>query len=163
MLFTVFCLLPCQKRQSAERKTVVFLMTLTTVTKTTKIATVDRMRKIQRVIVYGNSLALAGIEASLNLDPECEVVGHAWPFDQQELSKSYPDVVIFELDAVPPERLYALSKEIPGLLLIGIDPESNRAQLWSGQQAKGWTSQDLSRVIHRAKFNIPFSGGEGRE
>ena len=115
------------------------------------------MGKIPRVIVYGNSVALEGIASSLSLDPDSEVTGHTMPIDRQELCELHPDVVIFELDAVPPELLYALSKEIPGLLLIGIDPERDMAQLWSGRQAEGWTSQDLSQVIHQAKFNIPDS------
>ena len=108
-------------------------------------------------MVYGNSVALEGIAASLGLDSECEVTWHTMPIDQQGLSKSHPDVVIFELDAVPAELLYTLSKDLPGLLLIGIDPERDRAQLWSGQQANGWTSQDLSQVIHQAKFHVPDS------
>ena len=116
------------------------------------------MERKQRVVVYGDTVALAGIEASINLDPGCEVIGHAWPIDQQEMCKLQPDVVIFELDAVRPEFPYALSKELPGLLLIGIDPETNRAQLWCRQRAEGWTSQDLAEVIHQAKFHIPISG-----
>ena len=135
-------------------------MTQTTVTKTSKIANIHNMGKVQRVIVYGNSVALAGIEASINLDPECEVIAHAWPISQQELCRLHPDVVIFELDAVQPEFLYTLSKELPGLLLISIDPESNRALLWSGQQAEGWTIQDLEQVIHQASSNIPISRRE---
>jgi hypothetical protein len=113
------------------------------------------MERKQRVVVYGNTVALAGIEASINLDLGCEVVAHAWPIDQKELCKLQPDVVIFELDAVRPEFSYALTKERPGLLLIGIDPETNRAHLWSGQQVEGWTSQDLAEVIHEASFHIP--------
>jgi hypothetical protein len=118
------------------------------------------MEKKQRVVVYGNTVALAGIEASIHLDPGCEVIGRAWPIDQQELCKLQPDVVIFELDAVRPEFPYALAEELSDLLLIGIDPETNRAQLWCRQQAEGWTSQDLAQVIHQAKFRIPISGGK---
>ena len=118
------------------------------------------MEKKQRVVVYGNTVALAGIEASIHLDPGCEVIGHAWPIDQQELCKLQPDVVIFERDADRPEFPYALPKKLPRLLLIGIDPETNRAQLWCRQQVEGWTSQDLVQVIRQAKFRIPISGGK---
>jgi len=113
------------------------------------------MEKKRRVIVYGNTVALAGIEASMILDQGCEVVAHAWPMDRRELCRLDPDVVIFELNAVEPEFPHTLSKELPGLLLIGIDPETNRVQLWWGQQAEGWTSQDLSQAIHQAQFQIP--------
>lgn len=40
------------------------------------------MEKTQRVLVCGSSVALAGIETSLSLDPGCEVLGHASPIDR---------------------------------------------------------------------------------
>ena len=118
------------------------------------------MEKKQRVIVYGNTVVLAAIEASINLDRGCEVVPHPWPMDRQALCTLDPDVVIFELDAVPSEFPYTLSRERPGLLLIGIDPETNKAFLWTGEQAEGWASQDLAQAIHRAHCRIPASGME---
>lgn len=105
------------------------------------------MGKVQRVIVCGNSVALAGIETSLGLDADCEVIGHAMPATACELRGLDPDVVIFELDALPHEIIYTLSKELPGLLMIGINLETNRAVMWLEQQAEGWTSRDLARVI----------------
>ena len=114
------------------------------------------MEKVQRVIVYGNTVALAGIGASLNLDLGCEVIAPAWPMDRQELCRLDPDVLVFELDAVPGEFLYALSREIPGLLLIGIDPETNRATFWAGQEAIGFTTYDLSRAIHHTGKTGPL-------
>ncbi len=116
------------------------------------------MGKIQRVIVCGNSVALAGIETSLGLDAGCEVIGHAMPAAAGELRELDPDVVIFELDALPHELIYTLSKELPRLpgqpplLMIGIDLETNRAVMWLEHQAEGWTSQDLVKVIrHTSK------------
>ena len=116
------------------------------------------MEKKRRVVVYGNTVVLAGIEASIILDQGCEVVPHPWPMDRQALCTLDPDVVIFELDAVPSEFPYTLSRERPGLLLIGIDPETNQALLWYGQKAEGWTSQDLAEVIHQAKPQISVAG-----
>ena len=84
--------------------------------------------------------------------------GHALPVDPQELARLRPDVVIYALGALQPEQLYPLAKDLPGLLLIGIDLETNRALLWSGQQAQGWTSQDLAQVIRQAKFQFPIFG-----
>ncbi len=118
------------------------------------------MTKAQRVIVYGSNVALAGIKASLGKDSRIEVIGQAFTQDQQELCRLQPDAVLFELDAVPPEFPYALSKELPGLLLIGIDPETNRVLLWSGEQAIGLSSQDLAQLIHRSHLGIPLSGGK---
>lgn len=116
------------------------------------------MEKAQRVVVCGNDLVLVGVKSSLGLDRGCDVIGHAMPATARELRELQPDVVIFELEAVPHEFIFTLSKELPGVLLIGIDLETNRALLWSGQQAEGWTSQDLTQVIHQAKFHVPISG-----
>ena len=107
------------------------------------------MAKTQRVLVCGSSVALAGIETSLSLDPDCDVLSHAWPISREELHCLAPDVVLFDLDAVPPSFVYTVSSELPGALLIGIDLEMNRALLWTERQAEGMSSQDLARVIHQ--------------
>jgi len=108
------------------------------------------MEKRQRVIVFGNTLVLAGIAASIGKDPGCELVAHAQPNEQPDLSALHPDVVIFDMDAMQPDFQYSLAQELPGLLLIGIDPETNRVLLWSGEQVTGLTSQDLAQIIHQA-------------
>jgi hypothetical protein len=118
------------------------------------------MRKVHRVIVCGNAVALAGIESSLGLDPNCEVMGLAMPVEPQELARLRPDVVIYALGTLQPELLYSLAKDLPNLLLIGIDLETNRAVLWFEQQAEGMSSQDLVQVIRQAKFKISISGRE---
>ena len=106
------------------------------------------MEKTQHVLICGDSVALAGIAASLSLDPDCAVLSHAWPITRKELHCLLPDVVLFDLDAVPPSFVYTVSREVPGALLIGIDLETNRALLWTERQAEGISSQDLARVIH---------------
>lgn len=100
-------------------------------------------------------MALAGVATSLSLDPGCEVSGHCLPIPEDELVGLRPDVVIFELDAVPPDFVYTVSRQLPGLLLIGVDLETNRVFLWTGKQMEGWTSLDLKEVIHGTHFPIP--------
>ncbi len=115
------------------------------------------MRKTQRpkrILVCGDSVALAGIATGLSMDPDCEVVSLALPIDQAELRRLHPDVVLFDLDAVPPAFVYTLSRELPGLLLIGIDLETNRAMLWTERQAEGMSGQDLAQVI-RGSGGLP--------
>jgi hypothetical protein len=114
--------------------------------------------KKPRVIIYGSSVVMSGIAASLGLDPDCEVSGCVMTVDRQVLDALQPDTLVFEKDAISPELLLTLSQEIPGLLLIGIDPQTNRALVWSGQQALGWSSQDLAQIIVHAKFYIPETG-----
>lgn len=113
------------------------------------------MGSVQRVLVYGDSVALAGVATSLSLDPDCEVLGHCLPMREEELERCHPDALIFELDVLPPTSVYAVSRQLPGLLLIGIDLETNRAFLWTGKQMEGWTSLDLKEVIHGTHFPIP--------
>ncbi|NLE61248.1 MAG: hypothetical protein GX616_23105 [Planctomycetes bacterium] len=103
------------------------------------------------MIVFGDTLVLAGIAASIGKDPGCEVVARARPVGRQELCALQPDVVIFDLDAVQPDFQYSLAQELPGLLLIGMDPKTNRAVLWCGQQAEDLSSQDLTQIIHQTK------------
>jgi hypothetical protein len=109
------------------------------------------MGKPQRVFVCENNVALAGIASSLSRDPECEVISRGLPIDREELSNLHPDVVLFDLDAVPPAFVYILSRKLPDLLLIGIDLETNRAPLWRQRRAEGLSSQDLMQVIHQAR------------
>ena len=98
--------------------------------------------------ISAGSVALAGIAASLSLDPDCEVLSHAWPITRKELHCLAPEVVLFDLNAVPPSFVYTVSSELPGALLIGIDLETNRALLWTEREAEGLSSQYLAQIIH---------------
>ena len=124
-------------------------MTPKTVTKPSEIANMNSMEKKQRVIVIGNTVVMAGIEASLGLDPNCEVVDYALTVDQPGLSGLHPDVVVFELEALRPELLGRLSNELSGLLLIGVDPSSDELLVLSGQRTRAYTTEDLLQVIQR--------------
>lgn len=105
------------------------------------------MGRPRRVLVCGDSVALAGIGTSLAGDPDCEVASHAWPICDDELRDLHPDVLLFDLDSVPPAFVYTTSRALRGVLLIGIDLETNRALLWTGQEAEGLRSRDLVDVI----------------
>ncbi len=124
------------------------------------------MEKKQRVMIYGNSVILAGIKASISLDPNCEVVNYDMTSGQEEIYALRPDVIIFDLNAVQPDFHYKLAQELsrlpgqPRLLLIGIDPETNRALVWSGWEAKALSSQELALMIHQSNFSIPISRRE---
>ena len=114
------------------------------------------MRKTCRVVVFGNTLVLAGIQSSIALDRSCETIACDATATLQQLMALCPDVLVFELDTVTGEFLYTLSREIPGLLLIGIDPETNRATFWAGQEAIGFTTYDLTRAIHHTGKTGPL-------
>ena len=119
------------------------------------------MNKKQRILICGDNIALAGIEASLGLDAGCEVVSRSMPVNLADLHELHPDVVIFDSQNTPPAFIYELSKELAlhsgqALLLIGIDLETNRAIFWSGQEAIDVTTRDLSRAIHHTGKTGPL-------
>ncbi len=101
----------------------------------------------QKVIICGDSLMLAGVQASLRLNPAFDVIVQVLPITAQELQTLRPRAVIFDTQAVQPEFRYTIAQDLPGILLIGIDPGTNQALVWSGQQLLELSTQDLARVI----------------
>ena len=104
--------------------------------------------KRQRVILYGDSLILDGVRASLETCPGIEVLVLDQPLDRplEALRPLCPAALIFDLEAEEPEFPLALLQQ-PGLLLIGIDPETHHVLVWSGKQATAVSVADLLSVI----------------
>jgi hypothetical protein len=87
------------------------------------------MGKARRVLVCGDSVVLAGVATSLSPDPDCEDLSHVLPINRKELCRLHPDVVLVDLKAIPAAIVDTVSRQLSGLLLIGIDLETNRAVL----------------------------------
>jgi hypothetical protein len=106
----------------------------------------DRTRR--RAILYGDSLILAGARASLERCPDIDVavLDPTLKEPLAELSAYCPAAIIFDLSAVQPDLLRSLFHQ-PGLLLIGIDPETHQALVWAGRQAAAIVGADLVQVI----------------
>ncbi|MBN1887136.1 MAG: hypothetical protein JW850_04070 [Thermoflexales bacterium] len=107
----------------------------------------------RNVMVYGNSLVVSGIAASLEHQPHLSVhqVNAAnWPHQFESIK---PDVLIFDLATDQPQATIALLKDHPHLLLIGVDLGSNCMFLWGGRPARTLTLQDLVQVIHSESFD----------
>ncbi len=104
------------------------------------------MEKRQKILLYGNTLVLAGIQASLRDCPSFEVIAPDAPANQAELLASPPDVVIFDMEAVQPEFLLAQMQSLPGLLLIGIDPESHEVLL-TGQEVGSIALDQILQIV----------------
>ena len=127
--------------------TVVFMPFATLQTRIIFCYAVITMDKRQTVIVCGDSLLLAGVQASLGLDPSVEVIAHPLPITEPELLALQPRAVIFDTQALQPDFRYMLAQELPGLLLIGIDPATNHVLIWSGHHLQELSTQDLVKVI----------------
>ena len=100
------------------------------------------------VIVYGNSLGLAGIAIALRNRPEFKVVTIEAEGAQaaEQLDAVSPDVIIFDL-AQADAPLRVRLQQRGARLVIGIDSNSDHLLLYSAQRSRAVTMQDLVQVI----------------
>ncbi|MFO7696216.1 MAG: hypothetical protein R6X16_03565 [Anaerolineae bacterium] len=113
-----------------------------------------------RVVLYGDSLVLAGVGRSLESNPRFEVVTldlSSEP-DPLTLDALCPATLILDLSVVPAGLAFSLLEGRPDLLLIGLDPAGDQLVVLSGQQARQLTMSDLVRLIDRS---LPVGPGEG--
>jgi DNA-binding NarL/FixJ family response regulator len=113
-----------------------------------------------RVAVYGRSLNMAGIAASLRADPTLEVVcvDPNSPAALQRINELAPAVIAFDLDAAPSALSISLLCKQPGLLLIGVDSSSNEMLALSSHPAQALSVTDLIKVIHQKEsISEPFN------
>jgi hypothetical protein len=102
-----------------------------------------------RVVVYGNTLNLAGIAASLKAEASLEIicVDPQNSTARQSLNALDPETIIFDRSDPHTALDLALLREQPGLLLVGVDPSSNEALVMSGQLTRVLSCKDLARVV----------------
>jgi DNA-binding NarL/FixJ family response regulator len=112
------------------------------------------MKTQRKVVLVGNSLLMAGVEASLQGRSEMDArrIDATPPDVVQRLNALQPDVVIFDLTA--PDSLFsdphfstAILQKRPGISLIGLDPNSNKALVLSGEEHTLLAANDLARAI----------------
>jgi hypothetical protein len=106
------------------------------------------MEKHRKVVLYGNSVILGSIGASLWRFSRYEMTSLSppWP-DVQVFKAMAPDVILFDTDCVRSREVLSLFEILPDLMLIGLSPESHRVQVWSGKQMTELTTRDLIDVI----------------
>ncbi len=102
----------------------------------------------RRVIVYGDSLILAGVKASLEHRPDLQVISLDPSLEDliDAVRACCPAAFVFDLDAVEPNFQLSLLQQ-PGLLLVGIDPETHQAVVWSGREEAAVLPADLISLI----------------
>ena len=104
-----------------------------------------------RVVVYGSSLSMAGIAASLKANQSLEVVcvdPHS-PTARQTLSELNPAAIAFDLSDPPASLDVTLLCEKPGVLLIGVDPASDEILVLSGRLQRALSVSHLVHVIQQ--------------
>jgi hypothetical protein len=99
-----------------------------------------------KILFYGNSLVLAGVRATFKGYPGFETIALDQPTPQAELLVLNPTVVVFDMGALESEFLLAQMQELPGVLLIGIDPESHEVLL-TGQAVCSISLDQITQIV----------------
>jgi len=104
-----------------------------------------------RLVLYGSSVFLAGIKAQLEHSAEIELITmEASPADAaDQVRVCQPQVVLFDLSVGYPDFAVALLHEQPGLLLIGVDPNSDELLVLSSRPQQALSMSDLVHVIQQ--------------
>ncbi len=106
------------------------------------------MEEQRHVLVYGRTVILGTVEASLRTFPQVKITVLSAPFPTvEELGAMAPDAILYDLAAPRPESALALLETRPGLLLIGVNPSSNGALVLSSRPAQALSANDLVNVI----------------
>lgn len=107
----------------------------------------------RRVVLYGRSVILGTVGASLARYPDLEIVALAPPLPGvDELRALVPDVILFDIEIERPEAIFALLGECPDVLVVGINPENEQMLVWSSEQGSVLSTEDIVQVItHSAK------------
>ena len=97
------------------------------------------MKPNRQILLYGNSLILGAIGASLRRLSQFEVTAFAPPLQEmQDLDSLKVDIILFDLETTHSEAVYSMLKTHPGLLLVGISPDINLVKIWSGRLCKSY-------------------------
>lgn len=110
----------------------------------------------RRILLYGNSVILGTIGASLRDKPDFDVITLASPLlGARTIEELHPDVIIYDLEAAHPLAALSLVQKLPRLLLIGVDPATDQMLLWSGEHSRALNLQDLVTAIHEHSNDRP--------
>lgn len=104
---------------------------------------------MRTVALYGNSLTLSSIGGSLQGRAGWQVVS-VDPAQQgavERLLTLRADVIVFDTATADPESAIGVWKSQPNVLLIGVDPATDRALVLRGQSSQMITPDDLVEVI----------------
>jgi hypothetical protein len=101
-----------------------------------------------RILLYGNSLVLGGIGAGLRAEGRFEVIPlpRSLP-DTSDVEALAPDVVIFDLETPGSAGAFSALENSPDLVLLGVSPDDNVVQLWSGRHYRELSIKDLTALI----------------
>jgi hypothetical protein len=104
-------------------------------------------RAVLKVVLYGNSLALSGVGASLEGHAGLELLRvEPGESSARALHELQADVVVFDLATAQPD-VVQLWRRHPPVLPIGMDLLKHEVVVFSGKPSRALTTEDLVRVI----------------
>ena len=115
----------------------------------------------RRVLLYGNSIILESIGASLLQSARLEVAAcESPPADRRLIDELNPDIILFDSEATRAEALLPLLESHPSALLIGVSPDVNLVKVWSSRQLREMSLTDLVEIIDsdQNRFVQPENG-----
>lgn len=114
------------------------------------------MEKRTQVVVYGSSLNMATVTASLNAEQSLEVI---WvdprsPTARQYLRELNPAVIAFDLNDPPQSMEDILLRERAEVLLIGVDTTNDEILVLSSRPQQAHNASDLIGVIQEYSQSV---------
>jgi hypothetical protein len=107
------------------------------------------MASMQKVLLCGQSLLMAGLQASLQTMPGLELDRVAPQPEElrRRLCEHPPDVLIVELAIIEKDSILHLLPQFPRLIVVGLDPDSDGVLLLSLRQETPLAAADLVRIL----------------
>ena len=106
------------------------------------------MKHKRRILLYGNSVILGSIGASLQCSGQFEVTKLAPPLEEAlRRNTDKPDILLFDLESPHTEAVFSYLESNPGILLIGVSPDINLVQVWSGREFRELSTHSLLELI----------------
>lgn len=102
-----------------------------------------------KVVLFGSSMLMAGVEATLNRQQELNVVriDEPPPLELKHLIDRDPEVVILDLTSLESESILSWLKAHRTLRFVGLDAANDAVIVLSGRWHVGLTGSDLAQII----------------
>ena len=106
------------------------------------------MKTRRHIFLYGNTVILGSIEASLQGRSQFEVTKLSPPLEEAlKRHTETPDILLFDLETPHTEPIFSLLETNPTLLVVGISPDTNLVKIWSGRQVRDLSIRGLLEMI----------------
>lgn len=114
------------------------------------------MKANKRILLYGNSVILGSIVASLRHLQDFEVKTLTPPLQEtQTVDAAKANVILFDLNTTHPDDVLSFLKTNPTLQIIGIRPDINLVKIWTTRELRELSMLDLLNVINNESEYLP--------